>query len=240
MTRQGPEGYVKKKVRVCGKSSSVGRTCANREELRHRSQRGKRTEWGDPRGPTISLRTPALSQRRQVGRDFKRREPSPAAHRGCQAPMGWPMPPYRGRRPPPQAVCARHGRGRSSQGTASLHGKTARPPGLARGGGRGHKDGGRREKAPSPAAARLGSQALRPHSPPQVPNWRAARPRGAECPSPRRTQNWGRKERREEGSPAVPAPQSAWWPQSSPDREACGLRRLTSASREWFPCGART
>lgn len=161
---------------------------------------------GDPQDPAISLRTAASSKRRQVGRDCRRREPSLAVHRGAPGSNGLVHTTLQG--PPataPQAACPRQTRC-EQRGISSLHRKTAQPPGLAWRGGRGCEDGSRREKAPSPAPLRLGSQALRPHSPPQAPNRGAARQRGAERPSPVKTQKWGRKERREEGSPSSPAP----------------------------------
>lgn len=43
---EGPNGYLSKKVQLCGKSSSVESMWANAEEPRQ-SQRGKRRVWAE-------------------------------------------------------------------------------------------------------------------------------------------------------------------------------------------------
>lgn len=211
-----------------------------RKELRHRSQRGKRIERRGPAWPrhfpedTCPVRKKASGQGLQET-GTRTRGTSPGARLRRAGPRH--LTGAAGH--PPQAVCARHGRGRSSQGTASLHGKTARPPGLARGGAGAARSAAEEKKAHRPLQRGWGAKPFARTARLRLPTGELHGRERQSVPLHVKLRNGG--ERNGGGrKPFKPAPQSAWWPPSSPDREACGPRRLTSVSREWLPCGART
>ena len=105
-----------------------------------REGRGGR-ERRKPRDPDTSLRTPASSERRQAGGDFRREEPLLAAH--CLAPGSNRLvhTALQGRQQPPTGyVYPRQTCSMSRPGISSLRRKTAQPPRLAPGGGRDRED----------------------------------------------------------------------------------------------------